>query len=114
MELQGTMDQMWHSLSRLAALPDDTLVYSGHEYTQANARFAVTIEPENPDLAARIDQINLARTAGKPTVPSALSLEKATNPFLRAGLSGVKSSLNMSGESDAAVFAEIRRRKDSF
>ena len=111
---EGTMDQMWHSLSRLAALPDETLVYSGHEYTQANARFAVTIEPENPDLAARIDQINLARTAGKPTVPSALSLEKATNPFLRAGLSGVKSSLNMSGESDAAVFAEIRRRKDSF
>ncbi len=111
---EGTMEQMWASLSRLAALPDDTLIYSGHEYTLANARFAVTIEPENSDLMARIEDINKARAAGQPTVPAALSLEKATNPFLRAGLSSVKSYLNMTGESDAAVFAEIRRRKDSF
>lgn len=111
---EGTMDQMWASLLKLAALPDDTQVYSGHEYTKANARFAVTIEPDNADLMSRIEQINLARAAGEPTVPARLSLEKATNPFLRAGLSRVKSSLNMSTESDAEVFAEIRRRKDSF
>ncbi len=111
---EGTMDQMWASLSKLATLPDDTLVYSGHEYTLANARFAVTIEPENVDLMSRIEEINRARGRGEPTVPAALSLEKATNPFLRAGLSSVKSYLNMAGESDADVFAEIRRRKDSF
>ena len=111
---EGTMDQMWASLSKLAALPDNTLIYSGHEYTKANARFAVTIEPDNPDLLSRIEMINITRAKGAPTVPAALSLEKATNPFLRAGLSDVKSLLNMSGESDAAVFAEIRRRKDSF
>lgn len=111
---EGTMDQMWESLSKLAALPDDTIIHSGHEYTAANARFAATIEPENPDLIARTAAISEARAKGEPTVPSSLALEKATNPFLRAGLSEVKSLLNMTGESDAAVFAEIRRRKDSF
>ena len=111
---EGTADQMWTSLSRLSALPGDTLVCSGHEYTQANARFAQTIEPDNPALSDRVARIEEARAAGRPTVPSRLDEELATNPFLRAGLHGVKSALNMAGDSDADVFAEIRRRKDSF
>ncbi len=111
---EGTAEQMWNSLSKLASLPPDTIVCSGHEYTQANGRFALTIEPENPDLQARIADISSKRQNGTPTVPSLLSLELATNPFLRAGLQNVKDDLDMSKESDVAVFAEIRRRKDSF
>ncbi len=111
---EGTFDQMWGSLSKLAALPPETMVYSGHEYTQANGRFAVTIEPENTALQARLTAIDAARARGEPTVPSRLSEELATNPFLRAGLAEVKSSLNMADANDAEVFAEIRRRKDSF
>ncbi|MXQ08496.1 hydroxyacylglutathione hydrolase [Alphaproteobacteria bacterium GH1-50] len=111
---EGTMEQMWDSLSKLAALPDDTLICSGHEYTAANARFAQTIEPDNAALEQRVRDIATYRGANLPTVPSLLSLEKATNPFLRAGLHEVKSALDMTGKSDAAVFAEIRRRKDAF
>lgn len=83
---EGSAEMMWASLSRLMDLPDDTLVCSGHEYTQANARFAKTIEPDNPELLARIDRIEAARAEGRPTVPSTLAEEKATNPFLRAHL----------------------------
>ena len=111
---EGTPEQMWESLSKLAALPGDTTVCSGHEYTASNLAFAMTIEPQNPDLQERGMRIAVARDRGKPTVPSTLSEELATNPFLRAGLAEVKSGLNMSGEADSAVFAEIRKRKDSF
>lgn len=111
---EGTFDQMWQSLSKLAALPPDTMVYSGHEYTQANGRFAATIEPDNPALQARLAQIETARAKGEPTVPSQMSEELATNPFLRAGLDEVKTTLHMPNANDADVFAEIRRRKDSF
>ncbi len=111
---EGTTDQMWASLSKLAALPPETMICSGHEYTEVNARFAITIEPENPDLLARIERIKVARSNGQATVPSILSEELATNPFLRAHLAEVKSGLNMSDKSDAEVFGEIRRRKDSF
>ncbi|WP_299753455.1 hydroxyacylglutathione hydrolase [uncultured Boseongicola sp.] len=111
---EGTPDTMWNSLSRLANLPPETTVCSGHEYTEANGRFAITIEPENPDLVQRISDIKVARSAGQPTVPSTLKLELQTNPFLRAGLQSLKDTLNMSGATDAEVFAEIRRRKDSF
>ncbi|MDG4648289.1 hydroxyacylglutathione hydrolase [Roseibacterium sp. SDUM158017] len=111
---EGTAPQMWESLSKLAALPRDTLVCSGHEYTQSNARFALTIEPSNPALAARAEAIDAARAAGRPTVPSRLGEEMDTNPFLRAGLSEVKSILNLPHADDADVFAEIRRRKDAF
>ena len=111
---EGTPDQMWHSLSRLAALPDDTLVCSGHEYTAANARFAVTVEPDNPALVARAERVAAARAQGSPTVPSTLGEERATNPFLRAHLPAVKAALGMPGATDAACFAEIRARKDRF
>ena len=111
---EGKPAQMWQSLSKLAALPDDTIVCSGHEYTAANGRFAITIEPENPDLQARIADIAGKRAKGIPTVPSTLALEKATNPFLRAHLDSVKSNIDMPNASDADAFAEIRARKDNF
>lgn len=111
---EGTMEQMWQSLSKLAALPADTLIYSGHEYTASNARFALTIEPGNPALISRRDEIAKTRANGHPTVPAQLSLELATNPFLRAGLPEMKQALGMTGAPDAEVFAEIRRRKDNF
>jgi hydroxyacylglutathione hydrolase len=111
---EGTAAQMWDSLSRLSALPGDTIVCSGHEYTAANARFALTIEPENPHLKARVERIEAARAAGEATVPSLLDEERATNPFLRAGLPEVKEGLNLSHATDAESFAEIRRRKDAF
>lgn len=111
---EGTPGQMWRSLGRIAELPEDTLVCSGHEYTEANARFALTVDGDNPALHQRIDEISAARQAGRPTVPSLLSLEKATNPFLRAGLPEVKAHLDMTEASDVDAFAEIRRRKDSF
>lgn len=111
---EGTMDQMWGSLSKLAALPPETVVYSGHEYTQANGRFAETIEPDNADLQQRLRDIAAARAADTPTVPSTLALELATNPFLRAGEPDVQANLGMEGADPAAVFAEIRTRKDNF
>ena len=111
---EGTPDQMWGSLLKLAALPDETVVYSGHEYTQANGRFAETIEPGNPDLQARIAEIAAARSENRPTVPSSLKQEKATNPFLRAASPEIQQRLGMQGVDLAKVFAEIRHRKDNF
>ena len=111
---EGDADMMWASLSKLAALPPATLVCSGHEYTEANARFAVTVDPENPALSARIESIAKARAAGLPTVPSTLADELATNPFLRATAPEVQQHLGMAGQPPARVFAEIRKRKDSF
>ena len=111
---EGTPPQMWKSLSRLAALPPQTMVYSGHEYTQSNGAFAVTVDPGNPALQARVHDIAKARESGVPTVPSSLQLELDTNPFLRAGDAAVRANLGMEGAEDADVFAEIRKRKDNF
>lgn len=111
---EGTPAQMWDSLSRLATLPDDTIVCSGHEYTQANARFALSLGNVPPALAERAAQIDVARAAGRPTLPSRLDAERATNPFLRASDAGLKTALGMENESDASVFAHIRRLKDTF
>lgn len=111
---EGTPAQMWHSLLKLRALPPETLVCSGHEYTAGNARFALTIEPRNAALAARAEAIAARRAGGEATVPSLLSEEIATNPFLRADLPGVKAAIGMGGASDVEVFAEIRGRKDRF
>ena len=111
---EGTPEMMWDSLSKLAALPPETMVYSGHEYTAANAKFALTIEPGNSALKSRADDIEKARAAGKPTAQVPLSLELATNPFLRASDPGVKALLGMENEPDSKVFAEIRGRKDRF
>ncbi|WP_282127443.1 hydroxyacylglutathione hydrolase [Roseobacter litoralis] len=111
---EGTADQMWKSLSKLAALPPDTQIYSGHEYTAANARFALTIDPHNSDLISRSQGIAASRTAGRPTVPSSLATEAATNPFMRAADPTIRAHLNMQHASDSEVFAEIRARKDAF
>ena len=111
---EGTMPMMWDSLCKLAKLPPETTVYSGHEYTEANARFAVTVDPDNPELARRIDDIRQKRAQGVPTVPSLLSEELVTNPFLRAADAGIRAHLGMQGAIDADVFAEIRGRKDRF
>lgn len=111
---EGSPEMMWHSLEKLAALPPQTLVCSGHEYTGANARFALTIEPGNAALTLRAAQVAAARAQGQPTVPVPLSDELATNPFLRAKLPGVKQAIGRTGASDVEAFAEIRRRKDVF
>ncbi len=111
---EGKPDQMWASLSKLAALDPGTTVCSGHEYTEANARFALTVDPENAALRDRVDWISKTRAKGGFTVPSTLSEELATNPFLRAGDPAIRADLGMADASDAEVFAEIRARKDRF
>ena len=105
---------MWDSLSKLAALPGETVVYCGHEYTESNARFALTIEPDNAVLKNRVEEITRLRAAGQPTVPTTIAIELATNPFLRAEWPSVQAAVGMSGADAAAVFAEIRGRKDRF
>ena len=111
---EGTPAQMWASLSKLAALPADTRVYCGHEYTQANARFALTVEPDNAALIARAKQVDRLRAAGQATIPSTIGAERATNPFLRATSPALQRTLGLSGADPVAVFAETRRRKDRF
>jgi hydroxyacylglutathione hydrolase len=111
---EGTAPQMHNSLARLAALPDDTTIYCGHEYTLANARFAVTVDPDNEALLRRAREIEALRAEGKPTLPTTIGLEKRTNPFLRAADPGIRKVLGMQNADDVAVFAEIRRRKDTF
>ena len=113
---EGSPADMWTSLRKLMALPDDTVVYCAHEYTQANASFALTVEPGNGDLVARAEEIDRLRSEGTPTVPTTIGLEKATNPFLRPDSPNLRSTIGMTGadQDDVAVFAETRRRKDSF
>lgn len=111
---EGTADEMWESLSRMAALPDATLVYSGHEYAESNARFALTVDGENVALRTRAAEIAAMRARGEPTVPARLDLERRTNPFLRVREADFKSRLGLENSPDAQVFAEVRRRKDAF
>ncbi|SMX36870.1 hydroxyacylglutathione hydrolase [Octadecabacter ascidiaceicola] len=111
---EGTPAQMWDSLLKLRALPDDTRVCSGHEYTETNARFALTIEPENSDLISRVQQITAARAKGQATVPSDLGVEKRTNPFLRADVSALQAAQNMTNADPAEVFTKVRKARDSF
>jgi len=110
---EGSMPQMWDSLSKLAALPPETTVYCAHEYTQANARFALTIDPDNAALVARAAEIDRLRADKQPTVPTTLSRELETNPFLRPADAAIRALLGLQTASDAEVFAEIRRRKDA-
>lgn len=105
---------MWISLSKLKDLPEDTTVYFGHEYTLANARFAVTVDPRNQALLERTREIEALRAEGKFTAPTTIGLELATNPFLRANDPGIRKHLGMEGADDWEVFAEIRSRKDNF
>jgi len=105
---------MLDSLKKLAALPPETAVYCGHEYTQANARFALTVDPTNSALKERAARIDRLRAEGKPTLPSSIGEEMATNPFLRWHDPTIRRHLGMENASDEAVFAEIRKRKDVF
>lgn len=110
---EGDGPMMWGSLQKLAALPPETQVYAGHEYTTANAAFALTVDPGNAALAARQDEVKALRVDGKATLPTTIAQELATNPFMRAGDAGIREHLGMVGASDAEVFTEIRRRKDT-
>jgi hydroxyacylglutathione hydrolase len=111
---EGTPEMMWESLKKLRALPDETVVYCGHEYTLANAEFAISIEPDNAALAARAAKIRALRADGKPTLPTTIGRERETNPFLRADDPVLAGALGMAGAEPAAVFAEVRGRKDRF
>jgi hydroxyacylglutathione hydrolase len=111
---EGTPEMMLQGLSKIAALPDDTAVYCGHEYTLSNGKFAITLEPGNSALQQRLKDVETARANNLPTVPSTIGLEKQTNPFLRTQSAEIRASIGMVHADDVAVFAEIRRRKDSF
>ncbi|MEI9996248.1 MAG: hydroxyacylglutathione hydrolase [Rhizomicrobium sp.] len=111
---EGTPAMMWASLSKLAALPDATRVYCGHEYTQSNGRFALTLEPGNAALVKRTREVDALRAKGQATIPSSIGLEKATNPFLRPGSAEIRRTLGLSHVDDVEVFAEMRKRKDNF
>ncbi len=105
---------LWNSLLKIRDLPGDMRVYCGHEYTLANGRFAVTVDPKNSALKTRLNAVEKTRAAGKPTVPSTMAEERATNPFLRADTPEIAEAIGMKGADAAAVFTEIRERKNSF
>ncbi|WP_103308071.1 MULTISPECIES: hydroxyacylglutathione hydrolase [unclassified Pseudomonas] len=115
---EGTPAQMHHSLGRLAALPEDTLVYCTHEYTLSNLKFAAAVEPGNPDIAARLEKVSRQRNEGIMTLPSTLALEKLTNPFLRTAETSVKQKADersgQRNQTPSEVFAALRAWKDTF
>ena len=96
------------------ALPDETLVYCAHEYTQANAAFAITVEPDNQALQARVEEIASLRAQGIPTVPTSIGLERQTNPFVRPDSGNLQQTIDLVGADPVAIFAETRKRKDHF
>ena len=110
--IEGTPEMMWASLLKLRALPDDTEIYCGHEYTEANIRFALTIEPDNPDLRARAEEARRQIAAGQPTIPTTIGAEKRANVFLRADVPAVAAAVGLAGRPAAQVFAEVRERKN--
>jgi hydroxyacylglutathione hydrolase len=110
--IEGTPEMMWASLLKLRALPDDTEIYCGHEYTEANIRFALTIEADNPDLRARADEARRQVAAGQPTIPTTIGAEKRANIFLRADVPAVAAAVGLAGRPAAQVFAEVRERKN--
>lgn len=111
---EGTPAQMWGSLARLRDWPDDTVIYCAHEYTQANARFALSVEPGNQALQARAAEVDALRAEDKPTVPTTIARERATNPFMRPDSAEIQANVDRVGASLDEVFGEVRRRKDRF
>jgi hydroxyacylglutathione hydrolase len=109
---EGNYPMMWDSLLKLRALPDDFRLYCGHEYTAANVKFALTVEPENAALQARAAEVTRLRADGKPTIPVKLSDEKRANVFLRADVASVAAAVGLAGKGAAAVFGELRERKN--
>ena len=112
--IEGTPEMMWRSLAKLRDLPDETKIYCGHEYTAANVRFALTVEPENAALRARAEEVSRLAAAGEPTIPTTIGAEKAVNPFLRADVPAVAAAVGLPNAAPAQVFAEIRGKKDRF
>ncbi len=111
---EGTPAQMWHSLSKLKVLPPETRIYCAHEYTQSNGRFALSVEPANSRLVARMQRVDELRAAGQPTVPSTLEEEMATNPFLRPDSLEIQHTLGLPGAALVDVFGATRALKDNF
>jgi hydroxyacylglutathione hydrolase len=115
---EGSMEELFNSLRRLSELPDDTRVYCAHEYTQANIRFALASEPGNQRLQQRASETRVLRVAGKPSLPSSVALEKATNPFLRCSepevIRSAQQSGHTSGSSEFEVFSALREWKNRF
>jgi hydroxyacylglutathione hydrolase len=113
--IEGSYAQMWASLEKIAALPPSTMIYCGHEYTQSNIRFALTVEPGNQALLQRKAEVDALRGEGKPTLPVSLGQELETNPFLRPESPEIRKNLGFgAGTPNTQVFEELRRRKDSF
>lgn len=111
---EGDPETFWASLALLRSLPDDTMIFCAHEYTAANARFALSVDGDNPALRARAAEVERLRADHRPTVPVLLAGEIAANPFLRADDEALAASLGLAGAPPAEVFAELRRRKDRF
>jgi hydroxyacylglutathione hydrolase len=109
---EGNYEQMWDSLLKLRALPDDFKLYCGHEYTASNVKFALTVEADNAALQARAAEVTRLRAENKPTIPSLLGEEKKANVFLRADVPDVAQKLHMKGASAVEVFRELRERKN--
>jgi len=112
--IEGTPEMMWQSLLKLRALPDDTMLFCGHEYTDANIRFALTIEPNNSALIARAAEVKRKIAVGTPTIPTPMGEEKRANVFLRADDPTVAAAVGLAGKPAAQVFAEVRARKNKF
>ena len=112
--IEGTPEMMWQSLLKLRALPGDTRIYCGHEYTETNIRFALTIEPDNPALAARAVEVKRQLATCTATIPALLDEEKRANPFLRADEVAVANAVGLADKPAAEVFAEVRTRKNRF
>jgi hydroxyacylglutathione hydrolase len=111
---EGTPGPMWEGIKRLRDLPDETLVYCGHEYTQSNARFALSIDPDNVALQARAREVDALRAEGKATIPFQLGEDKQANPFLRADAPELARYYGLEGADPSEVFAAIRKGKDNF
>ena len=111
---EGTMEEMYRSVSQFGALPPSTRLYCGHEYTQSNARFALSVEPSNAALQQRAAEVDRLRAEGRMTCPTTIGDELKTNPFLRTGSAEIRKTLGLEQADDAQVFAELRRRKDGF
>jgi hydroxyacylglutathione hydrolase len=111
---EGTPGPMWAGVKALRELADDTLVYCGHEYTQSNARFALSVDPDNPALQQRAAEVDRLRSQGKPTIPFNLGEDRRSNPFLRADEPVIAAYYGLQGADPAEVFAAIRKGKDTF
>ncbi|KFC65424.1 Hydroxyacylglutathione hydrolase [Devosia sp. LC5] len=111
---EGTPEPMWNGIKALREFPDDTLIYCGHEYTESNARFALSVDPDNKALQVRAEEVKALRQAGKATIPVSLGTEKAANPFLRADDPVIAAYYGLEGAAPAEVFAALRKGKDNF